>query len=282
MKIALGQIDMGFEEKEKTMELCRRLLAEAREKAVDLVVFPEMTLAGFTLNPEVYGEDRKNSKTITFFQEEAKKNGVAVCFGLPVHENGVSTNHCIIVDENGEQLADYAKIHPFSFGAEAKHYIGGSELQFCKVKGVPLSPLICYDLRFPEPFQILSEKSHIITVIASWPTARREHWMTLLKARAIENQCFIIGVNRSGDGGGLSYNGDSMAVSPNGEVLAHVEGGNGLTLVEIDPHEAETVRQGFPLKADRKPELYHALWEKSQKETVPEVYQDLPYGTYME
>ena len=261
MKIAIGQIDMGFEEKEKTMALCSRLLQEAQEKGVDLVVFPEMTLAGFTLNPAVYGENRADSKSIAFFQTEAKKNGVSICFGLPVHENGVSTNHCIVLNENGEILADYAKIHPFSYGAESKHYIGGSEMQFCEVKGVPLSPFICYDLRFPEPFQIASEKSHIITVIANWPASRREHWMTLLKARAIENQCFLIGVNRSGEGGGLSYSGDSMIVSPTGEVLAHAEGGNGLTFAEIDPSEVTKIREGFPLKADRKPELYHALWQ---------------------
>lgn len=90
MRIALGQIDMGFEEKEKTMTLCSRLLAEAKEKQVDFVIFPEMTLAGFTLNPETYGEDRKNSPSMAFFREEAKKNHVAICYGLPVYENGVA------------------------------------------------------------------------------------------------------------------------------------------------------------------------------------------------
>lgn len=262
MRIALGQIDMGFEEKEKAMALCSRFMAEAKEKNVDLVVFPEMTLTGFTLAPKIYGEDRKNSASMAFFQKEAKKNSVAVCWGLPVHENDVCTNHCILFDENGNLLADYAKIHPFSYGAEAKYYSSGNALQFCQIKGIPISPLICYDLRFPELFQILSEKSHIITVIASWPAARREHWMSLLKARAIENQCFIIGVNRSGDGGGLSYHGDSMVISPNGKVLAHVEGGNGITIVDINPEETKNVRTSFPLKADRKPLLYHALWEQ--------------------
>ena len=266
MRIALGQIDMGFENKEKAMELCSQLMAEAKEKGVDFVVFPEMTLTGFTLAPETYGEDRQNSPSIAFFKEEAKKNGVAVCFGLPVYENGVATNHCIYLDENGEQLVDYTKIHPFSYGAEAEHYIGGNELFFCEVKGVPVSPMICYDLRFPEPFQVLSEKSKIITVIASWPTPRREHWMSLLKARAIENQCFIIGVNRSGDGGGLSYIGDSMVVSPTGEVLAHVEGGNGITVVDIDLAEVDAYRSFFPVKADRKVELYHSLWKQHHAE----------------
>ena len=240
--------------------------SEAKEKQVDFVIFPEMTLTGFTLNPETYGEDRKNSPSMAFFREEAKKNHVAICYGLPVYENGIATNHCIILDENGNQLADYAKIHPFSFGAEAKHYTGGNALQLCEVKGVPVAPLICYDLRFPEIFQIVSEQAKVIPVIASWPTARREHWMTLLKARAIENQCFILGVNRSGEGGGLSYIGDSMAVSPTGEVLAHVEGGNGLTIVDIDLNEADAYRKSFPVKADRKPALYHTLWEENIKQ----------------
>lgn len=262
MKLALAQIDMGFESVESTMELCRSLLKEAGEKQVDFVIFPEMTLTGFTLNPEQYGEDRANSRSIAFFQAEAKINGVAVCFGLPVHENGVSTNHCIVLDAEGEILADYAKIHPFSFGAESRHYIGGSEMQFCEVNGVPLTPFVCYDLRFPEIFQIASERSHLITVIANWPTPRREHWKTLLRARAIENQCFVIGVNRSGEGGGLSYIGDSMAVSPTGEVLAHVEGGNGLTIVDIDLSEVDAIRSSFPLKADRKMELYHTLYQQ--------------------
>ena len=266
MKVAIAQIDMGFENKEYAMGVCSQLMAEAKEKGVDFIVFPEMTLPGFTLNPEIYGEDRKDSKTIAFFKEEAKKNGVAVCFGLPVYENNIANNHCIILDETGKELADYTKIHPFSYGAEAEHYVGGSELQFCEVKGVPVSPLICYDLRFPEPFQVLSEKSKVITVIASWPTPRREHWMTLLKARAIDNQCFIIGVNRSGDGGGLSYNGDSMVVSPLGEVLAHMDGGSGITVVDIDLSEADAYRASFPVKADRKPELYHALWKQHHAE----------------
>lgn len=259
MKIALGQIDMGFEEKEKAMALCQKLLAEAGENRVDFVIFPEMTLTGFTLHPAAYAEERKNSPTMAFFRAQAKKNHIAVCYGLPVRENGVSTNHCIIVDETGTELADYTKIHPFSFGAEAKYYSGGNALQFCRVKNASVSPLICYDLRFPELFQIASQKSDIITVIASWPASRREHWMTLLQARAIENQCFILGVNRSGTGGGLTYSGDSMAVSPTGAVLAHTKGASGLTIVDIDVNEVAACRASFPVKADRKPALYHAL-----------------------
>lgn len=266
MKTAIAQIDMGFEDKPSAMALCSQLMVDAKKEGADFIVFPEMTLTGFTMQPEHLGENRTESETIAFFKKEAKKNSMAVCFGLPVYEQEIATNHCIILDKNGEELADYAKIHPFSYGAEAEHYVGGNALQFCEVADIPVSPLICYDLRFPEPFQILSEKSKVITVIASWPTPRREHWMTLLKARAIENQCFIIGVNRSGEGGGLSYNGDSMVISPLGEVLAHMDGGSGITVVDIDPAEADGYRASFPVKADRKPELYHALWKKHHAE----------------
>lgn len=262
MKLALGQIDMGFEQPQEAMALCSRLLAEAAAAGAELAVFPEMTLTGFTLAPERYAEARADSPTIAFFRAEAQRHGIAVCFGLPVREDGVATNHCIYVDKTGEILADYSKLHPFSYGAEAKHYVSGDDLQFCSVAGVPFSPLICYDLRFPEVFQVVAERSVCITVIASWPASRRAHWRTLLQARAIETQSFLIGVNRCGTGGGLSYAGDSMVVAPDGTILADAGEKNGLTFAEIDPAQAAALRQSFPLRADRKPALYHALWQK--------------------
>lgn len=262
MKIGLGQIDMGFEEPERAKALCRELLAGAGRDGVDFVVFPEMTLAGFTLRPETYGEQREGSPTIAFFREEARKNGTAICFGLPVHENGVSTNHSIILSKTGELLADYAKIHPFSYGAEARHYTGGSEIVSCLLDGVPISPFICYDLRFPEIFQIASRQSWLITVIANWPVSRIAHWKALLQARAIENQCFIVGVNRCGSGGGLDYSGDSMLFSPSGALVAHAAPGSSITVAEINPEDIPALRGKFPFKADRRPELYHALAAK--------------------
>lgn len=259
MKIGLAQIDMGFEERERAMALCRGMLAEAGEQGADLVVFPEMTLTGFTLRPEAFGELRQGSESIAFFRAEARKNNTAVCFGMPVHENGISTNHCIVLSKTGEVLADYAKIHPFSYGAEAKHYTGGSKICTCALEGVPYAPFICYDLRFPEIFQIASQKSWLVSVIANWPVSRIAHWKALLQARAIENQCFLIGVNRCGSGGGLEYSGDSLLFSPGGELLAAAEPGSGLTVAEIHPKDVPALREKFPFKADRRPELYHML-----------------------
>lgn len=256
MKIALAQLNMGFEQKENAMQICAQMMADAQKQQADLIVFPEMTLTGFTMQPKQYGETAENSETIDFFQKEAIKNHIAVVFGVIFLADGTAKNHSIVIDNTGSILADYAKIHPFSYGAESKHYTGGDTLAFCTVCGATLSPFVCYDLRFPEIFQAASKKSQIMTVIANWPIARVGHWKTLLQARAIENQSFVVGVNRSGTDASLTYSGDSMLISPTGEILAHLTEENQLMVVDIDLTEVERYRVTFPLKADRKEALY--------------------------
>lgn len=256
MRIGLGQLDMGFENKEHAKSLCEEMMQKAAKEQVDFLVFPEMTLTGFTMKTKELGESFKDSETIGFFRENALKNQLSLCFGLSIIDAQKAENHCVIVSETGEPLLDYAKIHPFSFGTEAQFYTGGESLASCTIKNVVTSPFVCYDLRFPEIFQVASKNSILLVVIANWPRQRREHWMTLLKARAIENQAFVVGVNRAGHGGGLEYSGDSMVVSPLGEVLAHAKEGHGLTTVDISPEVAFAYRSTFPLKLDRKPELY--------------------------
>lgn len=263
MKIGLGQIDMGFEDFETGMRACQQMLRQATLDKVDLVIFPEMTLTGFTLHPDIYAEELANSATVRFFRNQAIQNAVAIGFGMAVKEDvGLGyTNHFIMMDKNGKTIADYTKIHPFSFGAEAKFYSGGDKLVTCQLDGVVIAPMICYDLRFPEVFQIVSESAHVIPVIASWPVQRREHWMALLKARAIENQCYIVGVNRIGYGGGLEYSGDSMMIAPSGKVLVNAHMSRGLLSADIATAEVAMQRDVFPMKRDRKPKLYRQLWQ---------------------
>ena len=187
--------------------------------------------------------------------------GVQTC-ALPILKNGEKAeNHCMIVDETGKIITDYTKIHPFSYGTESKFYSGGEHVTSCQIKGIPVSPLICYDLRFPEIFQACSVHSHVITVIANWPTPRRCHWISLLKARAIENQCYILGVNRCGNGDGLEYSGDSMIIDPYGKIVAMAkETSQTVVIGEIDDTIVTKYRQEFPLKQDRKPSLYRQLY----------------------
>lgn len=259
MRIGLGQLDMGFENKEQTKQLCAEMIASAAKQQVDFLIFPEMSLTGFTMKTKELGESLKDSETIAFFRTHAVKYKLSICFGLPIVDSQKAENHCIILSETGELIADYAKIHPFSYGTEAYSYTGGTALASCTIKDMVTSPFVCYDLRFPEIFQIASEQSTLLVVIANWPRQRIKQWIVLLKARAMENQAFVVGVNRAGKGGGLVYTGDSMVISPEGEILAHAKEGHGLTVVDISPENALTYRKNFPLKADRKPDLYAKL-----------------------
>lgn len=124
------------------------------------------------------------------------------------------------------------------------------------VDGVRVTPLVCYDLRFPEPFRVAAADTDLFVLVANWPELRREHWRTLLRARAIENQAYVVGVNRVGDGNNLHYTGDSAAVGPLGETL--VEGGDqeGVFLASVDPEVVAKLRGRFPALNDRRPQAY--------------------------
>jgi predicted amidohydrolase len=150
----------------------------------------------------------------------------------------------------------YAKIHPFSFGGEHLHYAGGDRVVTVSVDGVRVTPLVCYDLRFPEPFRVAASDTDLFVVVANWPDQRREHWKTLLRARAIENQAFVAGVNRVGDGDGLHYAGDSAAIAPLGETLAEGDDKERVLIADIEPEKGAKLRARFPALEDRRSEAY--------------------------
>ena len=151
---------------------------------------------------------------------------------------------------------DYRKIHPFTYGQEGEYFQGGKQIITMEWEKTTLGAFICYDLRFPEIFQISSEDSAIIVVIANWPETRIRQWDCLLQARAIENQCFIAGVNRTGKGGGLSYNGHSALYGPTGERMTVLCEEESLLIGDVDVEEVRKLREAFPVKKDRKEALY--------------------------
>jgi omega-amidase len=262
MKIGLAQMNIIWEDKKTNKETCLSFLEEAKNKKIDFLVFPEMTLTGFTMNVDRLGDT--NNESVDWFKEQSKTFNLNTAFGYPSFADGIGENHMSIVSSNGEELVNYTKIHPFSFGREAKYYRGGNNIVFTNLAGFAVSPLICYDLRFPEVFQIASKNAELIIVIANWPYSRREHWITLLKARAIENQCYIAGVNRVGSEKNLSYSGDSMVIDPLGNVLA--QGGNNEVLIEaeISSNFVLKVREEFKVKSDRKEDLYTSYFMKTK------------------
>lgn len=268
MKIALCEMDIKWEEKEENKKTVATFLMHCAAIGAKLVLFPEMTLTGFTMNAACAAED--NDKTRAFFIECAVKYKLALGYGsVSLGEDKKGRNNYSIISKSGKEIGYYCKLHPFSFGEESKHYSRGNELSISSLEDLTLSTFICYDLRFPEIFQAVSKNSELITVAANWPEVRREHWITLLRARAIENQCYIAGVNRIGRGDSIDYCGDSAVYSPNGELVSKLELslkelGNIYT-ADIDASIARSVRDSFRLKDDRRVDFYISQYEKQLK-----------------
>lgn len=267
MKVGLTQMDIVWEDKEKNMEKVRKLVEQAAGQKVDLLVFPEMTLTGFTMNTVLAGEEMLFSPTLRFFKDLSKKYNMAIAFGYVEDFGGEYYNKLMVVSD-GRIIYDYDKIHPFNYGEEGRHYIGGHEIKMAVLKDMEISGFVCYDLRFPEIFQAVSDRSQMILVIANWPKERILHWETLLRARAIENQCYVIGVNRIGKGNGIEYVESSMAFDPLGERLTKAHSKSELMLIDVEADKVKEVRRQFPFREDRQVELYESFYTKTITETA--------------
>lgn len=259
MRLALAQTEPVWEEKEENWKRACAWLEKAKGNGADFVLFPEMSMTGFSMHPEKIGETRERPDTLDFFREQALRYGLFIGVGYAEYREPKSFNRYGIISPKGELLTDYRKIHPFTFGTEAVHYAGGDEIVSCQVKDWTVSPFICYDLRFPEIFQIAAKKADLIVVPANWPEDRREHFMTLLRARAIETQCYVAGINRVGHARTLSYSGDSMIVDPFGRVLAQGQREETLVTADLDLQALREYRKSFPARSDRKEDLYKRL-----------------------
>lgn len=258
MKTALAQINIRFEDKTANEDTVRKYIKEAADNSADIVFFPEMTFTGFTMDVQKNGD--LNGETIDKIRQMSYSYNVAVGFGWIKRAGEKGENHYTVISPRGEILADYVKMHPFSYSSEDKYYNAGNSLSSFTYLGKRISVFICYDLRFPEIFQAASEESEIIAVAANWPERRREHWKALLKARGIENQSWILGVNCFGDQQELHYSGDSSIIKPDGTIASEINNAEGIIYAEIGD-EVKDVRNGFPVKHDRRTELYKKLYK---------------------
>lgn len=273
-RFGLAQTDILWENVEENKKRAEEFFQKAKENHVELLLFPEMSLTGFSMNVEKTTKDWEEQ--VEFFRERSRYYEMTVVFGcavpvndrqelFSVHGAGKEReeetekknyeNHLFVI-ENGRIRMDYRKIHPFTYGQEGKYFQGGKQIITMEWETTTLGAFICYDLRFPEIFQISSEDSAIIVVIANWPETRIRQWDCLLQARAIENQCFIAGVNRTGKGGGLSYNGHSALYGPTGERMTVLCEEESLLIGDVDVEEVRKLREAFPVKKDRKEALY--------------------------
>ena len=189
MKIGLVQYNPKWESKEENKKRLSEIIKRDFTEEPSLLIFPEMTLTGFTMEASKFGEDISGD-SFNFFTQLALKYKIYIAAGLIEKENKDYFNSLIVVNPEGKLISKYRKIHPFSYSTEDKHYKRGEELKLTEINGLKIGLSICYDLRFPELYRFYAkEKVHLIIVIANWPDTRIEHWETLLKARAIENQC---------------------------------------------------------------------------------------------
>ncbi len=256
MLLGICQTKIVYENKAENIEKAVAFIKKAAKKGADIILFPEMSFTGFSMNIALTGE--KDGYTIKKMQDLAENYNIAIGFGHVALVNGKGENKYTVVDERGEIISDYAKIHPFSCGDEDKYFTGGDKISLFSYKSFGISTFICYDLRFPEIFQSASQKADIITVAANWPAERADHWKTLLKARAIENMCYIAGINCTGKAGNTEYSGGSCVYSPDGRLLCDMGSSEDIAFVHIDNNASE-YRSAFPVKKDRRTELYKKL-----------------------
>lgn len=217
LRVTLVQADLAWENTERNLQQFDRHLDEI--EATDLIVLPEMFTTGFSMNPKAVAEPM-DGQAVNWLLETARRHDADIVGSVAITEDGRYFNRLIWARPDGT-LIHYDKRHLFTYAGEHEHYTPGQAQQLIELKGWSIAPFICFDLRFPVWSRNRGQYDAAI-YIASWPARRASHWKTLLPARAIENQSYVIGVNRVGiDGNDLSYDGDSMVIDPLGEICFH-------------------------------------------------------------
>ncbi len=221
MKIIGLQLDTIWENKAANHDKVLRLLNQVSPAPGSLVVLAEMFATGFSMNVAAV-HDSDSRETQHFLAQVAANYKVFLVGGVVTLDTcGKGRNEAVVFSPTSEEVARYCKLHPFTLGGEAEHYVAGDRICLFEWQGFKVAPFICYDLRFPEIFRSASKQgANLFTVIASWPSLREDHWVSLLKARAIENQAYVIGVNRCGHDPKLYHSGRSVIFDPGGKLLA--------------------------------------------------------------
>jgi omega-amidase len=249
------QFDIAWEDKQANFDQVRALLRNASVEPGALIVLPEMFATGFSMNVESITEPRQGP-TQQFLSQLSQDTRAYIVGGVATtNSDGRGRNEELVIDPSGQEILRYCKLHPFSFGGEDKHFARGEEMCSFAWGSFRVAPFICYDLRFPEIFRHLARAgAHLFVVIANWPAARDMHWQTLLRARAIENQAYVIGVNRVGSDPKLTYLGHSLILDPRGETLAAAGEGAQLIQANLQIEPLLEYREQFPALRDMREE----------------------------
>ena len=266
LTITTIQTNLVWENKNANLQLLGKKINGLQEKT-EIVVLPEMFSTGFSMQPKLFAETMEG-ETVQWMKEISADNKIILTGSLIIKENEQYYNRLIWMLPNGE-FGYYDKRHLFGFAEEDKHYTAGNKRLIASVKGWKINLQICYDLRFPvwarnritpidpsmaEELQTspnVRPEFDVLLYVANWPERRSHAWKTLLCARAIENQCYVIGVNRVGvDGNNVSHSGNSLVIDPLGEVLYHMADEEDIFTITLQKEWLNDVRKKFPFWKD--------------------------------
>lgn len=249
LKISIVQTDIAWENKQENLRMLREKL-HALRGTTEIVVLPEMFSTGFTMKSRELAEP-VSGITVRILKELAADFQLALCGSFICSERSNYYNRAFFITPEGEEFY-YDKRHLFRMGNEAEYFSSGNNKLIISYRGWDICLLVCYDLRFPVWSRNVNNEYDLLIYVASWPQARRLAWDTLLCARALENMCYVCGVNRIGvDGNKLIYNGGSVVFSAKGEVLASVpDGEEGIETVSLSLISLQQLRDKFPVWKD--------------------------------
>ncbi len=259
VRICSAQITSIWEDPEKTIKKAELFIRHAAVSGATLICFPEQFATGWdpesNKNPEAL-----NGNIISSLRDCAKENAIGILGSLLERHESFPKNTAVAIDRDGRIIASYAKIHLFSHRNEQIWFTPGTELGIFTLDSLKFGIAICYDLRFPDLFRLYAKKGvHAVLVPAAWPKNRIDHWELFIKARALENQMYIVGINTTGTTPVDSYSGASMTADPDGIIISRANDAEQLLFCDLGEFVVDTARKSFPAQKDRKDELYHRL-----------------------
>jgi len=252
LTITMIQTNIYWEDKTANLQMLKEKI-DAIEEKKEIIILPEMFSTGFSMQPQLLAETM-DGETVTWMKQIAADHTIIVTGSVIIKEGDNYFNRLIWMLPNG-QFGHYDKRHLFAFGKEDEQYTAGNKRLIASVKGWKINLQICYDLRFPvwsrqQPKESTSEFD-VLVYVANWPEKRNHAWKTLLCARAIENQCYVVGVNRVGeDGNAIYYSGNTLVIDPLGEVLYHMKDLEDVFTIDLEKEKLEKVRTHFPFWKD--------------------------------
>jgi len=251
MRLLLGQIDIVWEDIPANIVRVENALQRLQPKPGTWVILPEMWATGFSMDPSRTCAGAE-SAVLEAQSAWARRWGIRIIGGVACPYAGRPANQAVGVTPEGGEWFRFSKLHGFSLAGEPAVYAPGSAVVVAEADGARVCPLICYDLRFPESFRAgVGLGADVFVVIANWPARRERHWLALLTARAIENQAWVVGVNRVGQDPSATYSGRSVVIDPTGVVRADAGEGERWLEFDLDPGEAARWRHDFPALRDR-------------------------------